>query len=409
MNHRRNRHWNRVLAALLALALAAPTANALAGADEDQIAREMADAAAKAAVKEMGYEAGKSLVDLGFQSAPPPSGEETVGSSVVAWARLGLAVNDYIQADTDKQRTFAAADAITAGVAIACPPAGAIVAVAVLAIKLIDMHFSKVHAKEMMKLAQKIMAHLEVIQKIQKSFVMADYVRMQRSQREMQEEFIAIQGLKRLINEQCAPIRADNIRLADLRACLALSSRIFPRMENFLDHAEAVINFESPHFDRADFYRRNKLDWEKEKKTIEAMRADTRRDRAAAEKNFEETSAAVARAVVQKAIAEGRLSPVAQLRNDCYAEMNAFNRSANLQLAAVTATPSRLEERRARLAGLYAGAQGLNRGCLELAVDQKDPLFRQAVVHEQTRRAVAEFLTSGGSGATQLEPVEVIQ
>lgn len=391
------------LTAILCLFLVAGPA--LAGPDEDQIAREMADAAAKAAVKEMGYEAGKSLVDLGFQNAPPPSGEQTVGSTVLSWARLGLAVNDYFQADNDKQRVFAAADVAAAGVAIACPPAGAVVALAVLAVKLVDMHFSKEHAKEMMKIALRIQAHLEAIMKTRKQMALADYLRLSSATHRMQEETIVINGLQRLIKAQCERITAANIREDDIRACLNLTVRIYPHVLNFLNLADSVTNFESPLFDKKEFYRRNNKDWDAQVQTIQTMRDNFKKTQDAAEILFGNATRLVAQAMVRKSIASGQLTPVMQLRNSCYAQLSRFNRETNLRLLPITSKS--VGERRAQVAALYTEALGLNRGCLELTVDENDPLFRQLVIHERTKRAAQEFLYE--SAGEVLQPDEVIE
>lgn len=377
------------------------------GSDEDQVAREMADAAAKAAVKEMGYEAGKQLIDLGFKSVPPPAGEQTIGAEVVAWVRLGFAVNDFFNADTDKGKLFAGMDVAAAVVGIACPPAGAIVAVGVLAIKLVDAGVSKQHAKKMLEIAARIQKHYEEMLKIYRQLAEADFIRFSHSAKRLEEEYKEIQKYQAQAEDSCYKITKENIQLKDLENCRIATMMIYPHVANYLSYADQILNFRSQFFTLDQIYEKSDTSRKEMLDGVRSLSLSFLETQKKSTEFFNAVVKALAQIAVKRAIHEGSLDPITKLRNACYQEALRFNRFANLKI--VRLVTKNKEKHFSELAELYRKAnEGFDRGCLELSLGKEDPLFEQLVLREQTRAAVEKILFADTLSAIS-ENAEVIQ
>lgn len=362
---------------------------AFAGPDEDQIMREMVDAGAKAAAKEAGFEAGKQAMNLAVQSSPGPNGE-TVGGQAIAWVRVGLAVNDYANAKTDKARLFAAMDVAAAGVTIACPPAGAIVTAAVFVIKIADAVISHAHAKQMMEIAKRTQEHVEAMLKIYRELGAADFRQAESIIQRLNNELAIITDLQNKAAADCVVADEKNPDIDKLGACMEHTRRLFPHISNYLALSQSFFTFQSRFIDLDGILRSVGSSRAEEIARVENFRKVFVADQKKSDALFTEASRIVARAVVAKASAEGNFTPLQRLRNECYTAALGFNRQANLLLLPIGR--AKAIERRTGLAELYAGSPGFNRACVELTTGQDDPLFRQLAASELTKAAVEAYL-----------------
>lgn len=372
---------------LIASLAAAPAARAQT--DLEQVVESMGESAVNAATKELGFEAGRRLIDLGFQSAPVPAGESSVGTSAVAWVRVGLAVKDFFDAKNDKGRFYASLDVTAAALAISVPVAGAIAAGVIMLAKVIEMGLSAGHAREMLEIAKRIQEYQQKIIQTMRQEAESDGVRLIANFRGMQTEVAAINAIQNDLKEKCGAIGAGT-RVELLAECQAKAASLLPRFFNVTIYADRVLNFTSRYLSLDTFFEKQGTSREKFAAGAESLRQSY----AESQKHLSALSAfageQIARAAVRNAIARGNLSPVAALRNACYASALQFNQQANL---ALVGGPRRLAEKRARLAELYAEALGsFDAGCTELIVGKDDPLVVQLAQRSLTIEALAEAL-----------------
>lgn len=371
---------------------------AFAGSDEEEIANQMAKAAGEAFVKELGFEAGKNLIDMGF--APPPAGEPSVGATTISFVRLGLSLKEFSETESPRQKSYAAANSIAAGISVINPAAGAVASVVVLAANLVDSYLGKEHAKEFMRIQLRIQEHLEALQNTREQLAKAEFVRFSSLKGRMNEELFAINGLNRLLIAQCKKNGSASFNENEIRACLSLSARAIYRMENFLSLAERMLQFESRLFDKKEFYRLSGGDWAAEEQRIQKAKSALTKARPEADQLFSKISSLLAKRLVKKATAAGILSPIAKLRDSCYAELHRFNRAANLLLLESG------EENREKMAELYANSLGLRGSCAEISLPEGDPLFAQLRIYESTKQDLRSALEQTGTDAELSEEIQ---
>jgi hypothetical protein len=184
----------RSLSCLIIFALCFP---ALAKSRDEELLEEAGRAAAKAAVEHLvkGYldkiaaqtaqqvgtsgaaSAAGAATSGANSAADGASGEISVGGAVVFAVSLGIAINDYSKAQTDKERGFAAAGAVVGAVTLVNPVAGIIVAAVVVAVQLADANESATHAKRLMEIYTLVAQNYQESMKMESQMMRADEVR----------------------------------------------------------------------------------------------------------------------------------------------------------------------------------------------------------------------------------------
>ncbi|UPK39545.1 hypothetical protein IVB18_21365 [Bradyrhizobium sp. 186] len=184
----------RSLSCLIIFALCFP---ALAKSRDEELLEEAGRAAAKAAVEHLvkGYLdkiAAQTAQQVGTSGATSAAGAATsgansaaggasggisVGGAVLFAVSLGIAINDYSKAQTDKERGFAAAGAVVGAVTLVNPVVGIVVAAVVVAVQLADANESAKHAKRLMEIYTRVAQNYQESMKMESQMMRADEAR----------------------------------------------------------------------------------------------------------------------------------------------------------------------------------------------------------------------------------------
>lgn len=153
----------------LALALAG---TALAGPDEDRVARDVTAAAAESYAKDRVA----AYVTYKVGSAVMPLGQVGAGTAIFATIDLTSSLYDLSQAGNDKQRAYAGSRAGIAGYALLGGPAAPLLAVALVAASLIEAGLAARDQAEMLRILEQIQRSVNRIIEIERLLVEADAV-----------------------------------------------------------------------------------------------------------------------------------------------------------------------------------------------------------------------------------------
>ncbi len=102
----------------------------------------------------------------------------SAGGKALAVYNMYQSADQLRNAKNDKQKAFASADIITAGLTIAAPPVGALVGLAVMGTKLVDGLLDMQHSTYMQRIAEQINKNMEVVIEEQQKRVEAERVHL---------------------------------------------------------------------------------------------------------------------------------------------------------------------------------------------------------------------------------------
>lgn len=406
------RKLSRSISFVLALVMLFTSASpALARSDNEEIAEQMAKAAAEGAIKELGWDMAKFLIDAGLSPAAAAGaasqeaakegtdeaakeGSEEAGSSVgsetVAWVKLGLSLKDFFEAENDEARAWAAADVTVSVLLIACPPAGAIAAVVVLALKIVNMGAEHAHAKKMIEIAKRTQEHYEAIYVIFRQRAKADAIRYFDWMQAMNGEMKKLKELQEAMKASCASLLEGKLVLDDIVACQKSSVQVFPHVLNFLSYADHILGYQSEFISLENYYREHGKNLEDTKQMIRAMKVELAQAQEQAKKIYQGTGRIMAEAAVRMAIAKGNPSVLKKMRDRCFDSSTKLARRLNV---ALLSGGRDLVAKRARVAEVYSDASASFDGtCTELVITESDPLFPQLVLYAQSMHAAETFL-----------------
>lgn len=202
-------------------------------------------------------------------TAATPNG---AGTTILAIVDIGMAANDFNNAETDKGKFYAGARAVNGVVTIAAPPVGAVVGIALFAAGLADSVFDGIAAEESMRLQKIILEHQRGINNIILTFTQADIARLSTTLTLLTEAKESYKKINHDILERCTH-EADIHTSEILSFCVGRVVQIAAVLNTIVRLSEYLVDVQTLALDKEKYLAESKIVVENYRKEIEQVKA----------------------------------------------------------------------------------------------------------------------------------------
>lgn len=181
-----------------------------------------------------GTQAGSNAAQEGAKSGV------TVGGAFLFVVSLGLSIDEFGKAKTDKGKGFAVANAVVAGIAMVFPVAGLIAAAVVLVVRLVDGAVSAQHAKQLMEIYTRINNYYQEAIKFETQMLESEKAKFQFAFEQLKTAKEHVEAGGKYLKENCMAVESMN-SLEKIDSCLKSTIQVVEEFQRLVDYSQSLL------------------------------------------------------------------------------------------------------------------------------------------------------------------------